>query len=178
MMDEQRRDALETRCLDALADAGIRPALHHHPPVYTVEEARAQRGEVPGAHIKNLFLCDRKKRHFWLLTALEHQPIFLKALALHLDSDKRLRFANEGHMEELLGVEPGAVTPLAVMNDGEGRVSILLDRGILDHDQVNAHPLHNGATVTLDVPDLLRFLEHVEHPPRLLDLPAINAREP
>ena len=80
-------------------------------------------------------------------------------------------------MEEFLGVEPGAVTPLAVMNDQEGRVTMLLDGGILEHDQVNAHPLHNGATVTLDSPELVRFLEHVGHPPQVLDLATINALE-
>ena len=173
--DPQDRETLEATCLEALEDAGVRPSVHHHPPVYTVEEAQAPRGDIPGAHIKNLFLCDRKKRDFWLLTALENQPIQLKALAVHLGAKKGLRFANAGHLAEHLGVAPGAVTPLAVLHDREGRVTMLLDKHLLDYEQVNAHPLHNAATVTLDVRDLIRFLEHVEHAPRHLDLDAINA---
>jgi len=174
-MDIEMRKRVEAACLSALEEAGVTPVVHHHPPVYTVEEARALRGNIAGAHVKNLFLCDRKKRQFWLLTAIESQPIQLKALASHLGVAKGLRFANEGHLQEYLGVTPGAVTPLAVMNDTSGRVTMLLDNNVLGFDAVSAHPLHNAATFTLKVDELMHFLAHRGHAPTLLDLDGINA---
>jgi Ala-tRNA(Pro) deacylase len=73
-----------------------------------------------------------------------------------------------GDAPSSLVVEPGAVTPFAVMHDTDGRVTMVLERSVLDGGAINAHPLHNEATTSIAPEDLVRFLEACDHPPRLL----------
>jgi Ala-tRNA(Pro) deacylase len=150
--------------LDALS---IAHRTFNHPPVYTVEQAKALRGEIAGAHIKNLFLRDKKKR-MWLVVALEHRRIDLKRLAGRLGA-RGLSFASAERLMTYLGVEPGSVTPLAVLNDAGGAVTVILDSAVLDYPLVNCHPLVNHMTTALAPDDLLRFLASVDHEPGLMD---------
>lgn len=143
--------------------------IHRHPPLYTVAESRELRGTLPGGHIKNLFLRD-KKRNQWLVTVLEDATVDLKALRHTLGASGNLSFGSADLLASSLGVTPGSVTPFAVINDPDGIVTMVLDRAILDHDPINAHPLHNEATAAIARDDLLRFLAECGHPPELIDL--------
>tara|TARA_R110002110_G_scaffold415612_3_gene651909 strand:+ start:113394 stop:113897 length:504 start_codon:yes stop_codon:yes gene_type:complete len=143
--------------------------IHRHPPLHTVAESRELRGTLPGGHIKNLFLRD-KKRNQWLVTVLEDATVDLKALRHTLGASGNLSFGSADLLAGSLGVTPGSVTPFAVMNDADGIVTMVLDRAILDHDPINAHPLHNEATAAIARDDLLRFLAECGHPPELIDL--------
>ena len=167
-MIDAHATAKERACLDALSAIGVQHETQHHPPVDTVEQARRVQGVCRGAHVKNLFLCDKKKRRFWLLTVEENQRIDLKALAAHL-GQRALRFANPTHLKDMLGILPGAVSPLACMNDTEGAVVMLLDAGLTQYETINVHPLHNAATTNLPTKDLVRFLASVDHEPILVD---------
>jgi Ala-tRNA(Pro) deacylase len=156
------------RRLDAL---GIAYRSHTHPPVFTVEEAKALRGTLPGAHVKNLFLRDKKKR-IWLVTALEEREIDLKALKRRLGAQGSLSFGSAELLFEVLGVKPGAVTPFGVVNDRTGQASVVLDKGVLQNGPVNAHPLRNDMTTTVSPEGLLRFLEAENHAPEVVDFAA------
>jgi Ala-tRNA(Pro) deacylase len=156
------------RRLDAL---GIAYRSHTHPPVFTVEEAKALRGTLPGAHVKNLFLRDKKKR-IWLVTALEEREIDLKALKRRLGAQGSLSFGSAELLFEVLGVKPGAVTPFGVVNDRAGAASVVLDKGVLQNGPVNAHPLRNDMTTTVSPEGLLRFLEAENHVPEVVDFAA------
>ncbi|MCG8548309.1 MAG: prolyl-tRNA synthetase associated domain-containing protein [Alphaproteobacteria bacterium] len=151
--------------LDAL---GIAQTTHRHDPVFTVEESQALRGVLPGGHVKNLFLRDKKKR-IWLVTALEDRQIDLKALRRWLGASGSLSFGNPELLMEVLGVAPGAVTPFGVINDRDGRASVILDKGLLETDPVNAHPLRNDMTTAVSPDGLLRFLEAEAHAPEIID---------
>jgi Ala-tRNA(Pro) deacylase len=140
-----------------------------HEPVFTVEEAKAHRGELPGHHIKNLFLRN-KKEEMWLVVALEDRAIDLKRLGEVLDAG-RLSFGSPDRLRRVLGVEPGSVTPFAVANDSERRVTLVLDRALCDGGPVNAHPLINTMTTAIDFADLARFFEATGHTPQWLDFP-------
>ena len=156
--------------LARLETLGIEARSIEHPAVYTVEEAKARRGDLPGAHIKNLFLRN-KKGVMWLVTCLEDRQIDLKALGERLGAG-RLSFGSAERLMKNLGVIPGAVTPFAVVNDRQGTVSVVLDEALLAHDPVNCHPLVNTMTTAISARDLVRFLESEGHPPRLIDLDA------
>jgi Ala-tRNA(Pro) deacylase len=156
--------------LAQLAELGIGAQTVEHAPVFTVEEAKALRGELEGAHIKNLFLRNKKGR-MWLVTCLEDREIDLKALGEQLEAG-RFSFGSAERLMSYLGVRPGAVTPFAIVNDKGGEVTMVLDKGVLGHRLVNAHPLVNHMTTALTPADLLRFLEAAGHPARLLDLGA------
>ena len=110
-----------------------------HPPLFTVEQSRSLRGTIPGGHTKNLFLKD-KKGALYLVTALEDAAIELKSLHRRLGAHGRFSFGPAELMRETLGVEPGAVTPFAAINDRAGRVTVVLDAALMAHDTINAHP--------------------------------------
>jgi Ala-tRNA(Pro) deacylase len=150
-----------------LARLGIETVTVEHPPLFSVEESRHLRGEIPGAHTKNLFLVDRKGRLF-LLSADESAAIDLKHLHRKIGASGRLSFGKAEEMRAALGVEPGAVTPFAAMNDAENRVSVVIDSALLAHDPLNFHPLVNTRTTRITAADLLRFLQAVGHPPQII----------
>jgi Ala-tRNA(Pro) deacylase len=136
--------------------------------VHTVEEAKALRGALPGAHTKNLFVRD-KKGIMWLVVALEDRRLDLAAIAEDL-GHKRFSFASPDRLMKHLGVVPGAVTPFGVINDPAGAVRVALDAGLKSHELWSFHPLDNAMTTTLTGADMVRFLDAVGHPPRWIDL--------
>jgi Ala-tRNA(Pro) deacylase len=150
---------------------GLRTTTVRHPPLFTVEQSKELRGELPGGHTKNLFLKDKKDR-MWLVTAEEDRAVDLKALGSALGASGRVSFGSPDRLMRYLGVEPGAVTPFGLVNDTEAQVSFVLDEGLLRHDVLNFHPLTNAATTAIALADFLRFLEAIGHPPRVLALPA------
>lgn len=151
--------------LDAL---GLAYVTHEHAALHTVEQSRALRGDLPGGHIKNLFLRD-KKRRMWLVTVPENRDMDLKSLRLLIGAQGTLSFGSADLLMENLGVLPGAVTPFAVINDRAGAVTMVLDKAVLAHDPVNAHPLRNDRTTAIAPDGLLRFLEAEGHAPLVLD---------
>jgi Ala-tRNA(Pro) deacylase len=150
-----------------LAELAIPARTVEHPPAFTVEQAKALRGELAGAHIKNLFLRN-KKGAMWLVTCLEDRPLDLKALGERLGAG-RLSFGSARRLMDHLGVIAGAVTPFAAINDRNGAVQVVLDRALLAFDLVNCHPLVNSMTTAIGPDDLVRFLEAEGHDPRFLD---------
>ena len=151
--------------LDAL---GIAHTTREHPPAFTVEDARALRGAIPGAHTKNLFLKDKKGR-LWLIVALEDTAVDLKTLHRRIGA-ARLSFGRAELLEEVLGVRPGSVTPFALINDPEGRVTVVLDEAMLAYGTLNFHPLENTATTSISREDFLRFLRDTGHEPLIVDV--------
>jgi Ala-tRNA(Pro) deacylase len=137
-----------------------------HPPVFTVGEARELRGAVPGGHTKNLFLRDKKGVPY-LVVANEDAVIELKSLHRLLGASGRFSFGTAELLRELLGVEPGSVTPFAAINDIAGRVTVVLDSAMMVHPVLNFHPLANTGTTTISREDLVRFLEATGHRPRI-----------
>jgi Ala-tRNA(Pro) deacylase len=154
--------------LDSL---GIAHKTVHHAPVFTVEEAQAWRGEVDGGQTKNLFLRDKKGALF-LVVAPEDAAIELKSLHRLLGASGRFSFASAEAMREFLGVEPGSVTPFAVINDAGRQVAVVLDAAMMAHDALNFHPLVNTATTTISRAGLLAFLQATGHPPRIVAVSA------
>jgi Ala-tRNA(Pro) deacylase len=166
--------AAEEGLFARLETLGVTYTLHRHPPVFTVDEAQSLRGTLPGAHVKNLFLRDKKKS-LWLVTVLEDRQVDLKALRHFLRAKGNLSFGNPELLMEMLGVLPGSVTPFGIVNDRAGAVSVVLDRAILEQDPVNAHPLRNDMTVAVSPTDLLRFLEAEGHAPTIVDFERLPA---
>ena len=136
--------------------------------MFTVEQSRALRGNLPGGHCKNLFLKD-KKDHLWLLAALEEAFVDLKTLRRLIDS-KQLSFAKTKLLNKVLGVDAGSVTPFALINDKVGRVNVVLQREMLKHEFLNYHPLVNTATTTICSDDLLKFIRACGHTPKIVSL--------
>lgn len=146
---------------------GIASTTIAHPPVHTVEDARARVGHLPGGHCKNLFLKD-KKGGLWLVVCLDHRRTDINLLAKTLGAP-RFSFGRAELLMEVLGVEPGSVTPFALINDGERRVQPVLDQAMLELGRLNYHPLANDATTGIAASDLPRFLEAQGYHPIVID---------
>ena len=153
---------------------GIAHRTYSHPPVFTVAEAVALRGKLPGGHCKSLFLKD-KKGGFWLAVMLEERRTDLKKLAARLGAP-RLSFGGAEDLYRLLGVRPGSVTPFALPNDRDHLVTPVLDAAMLRQDPLNYHPLQNDKTTAIAPADLVRFVRACGHEPQIVDLDALEPR--
>jgi Ala-tRNA(Pro) deacylase len=150
-----------------LAERGIAVTTVEHPPLFTVEQSRALRGEIAGAHTKNLFLKDKKGALF-LVTVEEDAVIDLKHIHHRIGASGRVSFGNPTLLMEVLGVPAGAVTPFGAINDTGGRVTVILDAALAAEPFVNCHPLENTATTTIASADLVAFLRATGHEPRIV----------
>ena len=135
-----------------------------HPAVFTCEEAEAHHAGIEAIHTKNLFLCDKKKRHYFLaVTDCEH-IVRLDKLKERLGVS-HLRFGSEDDLMRLLGVGRGSVTMMGLVNDTEHRVALWIDKEIWDGEQFLCHPLVNTATLVLSKAELERFFALTGHVP-------------
>jgi Ala-tRNA(Pro) deacylase len=137
-----------------------------HPPLFTVEQSRVLHGTIPGGHTKNLFLKDKGGTYF-LVVASEDATIDLKGLHRRLGAKGRFSFGSADALRELLGVEPGSVTPFATINDVAGNVVVVLDTAMLRHELLNYHPLVNTMTTSISRSGLMKFLRACSHEPHV-----------
>ncbi|XP_033000994.1 prolyl-tRNA synthetase associated domain-containing protein 1-like [Lacerta agilis] len=166
----QAEGALRKALEDHLRGLGIQALAVEHPEVFTVEEMMPYVQHLKGAHSKNLFLKDKKKKGFWLVTVLHNRQINLNDLAKKLGvGSGNLRFADEAAMLDKLKVGQGCATPLALFCD-QGDVKFVLDSDFLEggHDMLYFHPMTNAATMGLHPDDFLRFLKSTGHEPTIV----------
>ncbi|MBM3542006.1 MAG: prolyl-tRNA synthetase associated domain-containing protein [Alphaproteobacteria bacterium] len=158
--------------LARLDSLGIAYVIHAHPPLYTVADSKALRGELPGGHCKSLFLKG-KRGELYLVVALEDRAVDLKRLRKALGA-ANLSFGSPELLHEVLGVKPGAVTPFGLANDTGRRVHVVLDKAMLAKSPLNYHPLTNDQTTAITPDGLLSFIAHCGHTPRILDFDALD----
>lgn len=161
---------LEVQLLDRLQSESVDYDIFEHDAVYTVSESEKVNANIAGAHTKNLFLQD-KYDAYYLVTILADKRVDLKMLANILGAG-RFNFGSAEKMQEYLGVAPGSVTPLAVMNDIGGNVELILDEVLAASPYVNVHPLRNTATLRLSGLNLVRMAAKWKHAPTILTVPA------
>ncbi len=145
-----------------LSELNINYEEYEHDAVYTCDEVAALNLEMKGAHTKNLFLRDDKgKRHF-LVVAPAEKEIVLKSLS-DIIGAKRLGFASPERLKKYLGVVPGAVSPLAIINDLEKEVELYLDSSLKEEGEIQCHPLVNTKTIVISISDLKVFAKTTGH---------------
>jgi Ala-tRNA(Pro) deacylase len=163
MSSEQR-----ARLFDRLADLRIEAPTVSYPAYSTVEEGKALRGTMAGTFTKNLLLKDKKDRLF-LIAIHEDRALDLKTLHSRIGASGRLGFAAAERMTQLLGVHPGALTPLGIINDTERFVTVVVDASLLASDQVNFHPLTNTESTGLKPDGLLTFIRACGREPLIVN---------
>ena len=146
--------------------------VKEHAPLFTVEESKLLRGSILGAHSKNLFLKDAKGK-FYLLSVEEKTKVDLKKIMNFIGS-KKLSFAKAEYLESILGIEPGSVSPFALINDVDKKVLFFLDKNFLNYEKLNFHPLVNTATVNIATSDMIKFIEEKHNPIKYIDFKVIN----
>lgn len=142
-----------------------------HAAAFTMQDCEAiDRVLAPAAVCKNLFLCNAQKSDFYLLMLRADKKLKTKVLSAQIGS-ARLSFAPEEHLPALLGLIPGSVSVLGLMNDRAGRVRLLIDQDLLSSEWVGCHPCVNTASLRLRIVDLLEcFLPAVGHDYRTVQL--------
>ncbi|MGX7951514.1 prolyl-tRNA synthetase associated domain-containing protein [Tsuneonella sp. HG249] len=165
----------EAGLLADLAALDIPYEAHEHAAVFTVAESRLLDRDFPGEHTKNLFLKDAGDA-FWLVTVGADARVDLKALPVAIGS-KRVSFAKADDMVRLLGITPGSVTPLAMINAAPASVTAVLDAGLAAANRINVHPLRNTGTLGLAGADALRLLRHWGHAPIVTAVPQVKGEK-
>ncbi len=140
-----------------LDENNVHYVLYVHPPLFTVDDSKKLRGNINGAHTKNLFLKN-KKNNFYLFSCLESTKIDLKLLKKKLNLGG-FSFASEKYLQELLGVKPGAVTPFGLLNDNQKIIKFFFDIKLESFNSFNFHPLVNTATINIRKNDFYNFFK-------------------
>ena len=152
-----------------LAVLGVETETIDHPPLHSVEDSQALRGDIPGGHTKNLFVKDKKARVF-LLVLEEDAVVDLKRVHEKIGAQGRVSFGSADLLEDVWGVRPGAVTPFGAINDQACKVRVVLDEAMMRHERLNFHPLVNTRTTGLKSADLVKFLRATGHEPLIVAL--------
>jgi Ala-tRNA(Pro) deacylase len=154
-----------------LADHNIDYERHDHPPVFSVEDVKRLVPHLPAAKTKNLFLRDHKGRRHFLVIVPAEKRVDIKALPGAIGSS-RLSFGSPNRLKKYLGVDPGAVTIFALINDGDHRVEVFMDESLWEKEAFQFHPLVNTSTLVVTQKNLKRFLNLSGHQINTLVVPA------
>lgn len=169
VLDSGKLAATAEDVLNALAELGIEQQTIEHQPVYTLEEAKAVHHEASAIHTKNLLLRN-KKGHLFLVMVEQDRAVSLEGLRDTLKlRGGQLAFAGADRMEQFLGVVPGSVTPLAIINDPSNNVEVIIERALFDEEWIYVHPCRNTQTTRIRTADLKSALQAWGHEPRLFD---------
>lgn len=141
-----------------LEEMNIPYEVEHHKAVFTIEEMEALGLPFQEDVVKNLFLRDDKGTAYYLVVLMKDKKSDLKALR-HAIGSRPLSFASEERLEKVMMLEKGAVTPLGILNDPEGKVTVVFDRDLCEKEKVAVHPNDNRATAWLRFSDLVRIVE-------------------
>ena len=136
-----------------------------HPAVFTCAEADLHHAGVGAVSTKNLFLCDKKARRFFLAVTTCEKTVKLDELTSQLGV-AHLRFGSEENLMRLLGLTRGSVTMMGLVNDSEHAVELWIDDETWRGEQFLCHPLVNTATLILSKPELQRFFALTGHAPK------------
>lgn len=150
--------------LDSL---GITHQTVEHPPLFTVQDGLTIRHTIPGLDCENLFLKDKKDK-LWLVVMPGDKRAHLSALERAIGA-ARLSFGKPELLQQVLKLSPGSVTPFALMNDTERRLTVVLDKHMMEAELVNFHPLRNTASTALKSIDLLKFIKSLSYDPVIAD---------
>ncbi len=166
------RSREEIATYDFLDKLGISYQTVCHNAAFTMEECEAIEGELGAPICKNLFLCNRQQTQFYLLMLPGDKIFKTKYLSSQLGC-ARLSFADEAHMVEMLGIHPGAVSPMGLIHESERKVLLVLDKDLMDLEYIGCHPCVNTATVRLSLADLVNsIVPATGHEYQVVELPS------
>lgn len=156
--------------LKFMSDRNIEFECFDHPPVYTVADVHRLTPDLPGVKTKNLFFRDSKNNRHFLVVVPGDNRLDMKALPGVLGCD-RVRFGSPDRLKKYLGIEPGSVSLLAVINDPQHDVEVVIDKDLWNSEYFQFHPLVNTRTLILSRKGIKLFLAETGHEPIIKDIP-------
>ena len=161
----------EVKVYDLLDSLGIKYFRTDHGPADTMEACHEIDAVLETLVCKNLFLCNRQQTQFYLLMMPVDKPFKTKDLSKQINS-ARLSFASPEYMEEFLHISPGSVSIMGLMNDTENRVQLLVDKPVIESEDLGCHPCVNTSSLKMRTKDVFeKFLPAVHHEAIVVDLP-------
>lgn len=148
----------EKKVYDVLDNLDIPYKRYEHIAVYTIQEIDDAKLDIEGLHCKNLFVRNHNGKEHYLILVDQEKQVDLKALAKQIGST-RLSFASEERLMKHLGLTPGSVTPLGLINDSERKVEVIIDEELKNSEFICLHPNVNTASVSIKYADLIRFIQ-------------------
>jgi len=148
----------EKKVYEALEQLGIAYTRYEHAAAFTIQQIDEMKLDMKGLHCKNLFVRNHSGSKHYLILVSQEKKVDLKLLAKQIGSN-RLGFASEDRLMKYLGLAPGSVTPLGLINDEEREVKVLIDEDLKSYEYICLHPNVNTATVSILYIDLVRFLQ-------------------
>ena len=172
ILDDGSKPCSRAALLELLSTLKIEHKTVSHEAMFTVAQSkRLRETDSHDGYTKNLFVRN-KKGVMWLITCNEDRRIDLKTLAAAMGykgSNGRFSFASKDRLSRHLGVSPGAVSPLALINDNRNLVQFAIDISLLEYKVIHVHPLDNQHTTTISVQNLIQFAEYTGHKPARLE---------
>ena len=152
----------DPKLYELLGELNIQFDYYEHPPAPTIEEAMQYWKDIEATHCKNLFFRNHKGDRHYLVVFDHRKTLNVKTLEAMLRQGK-LSFASEERMGKYLGVKPGSVTPLALINDRDKHVKLFIDADIKRGAKISFHPCINTASIVIKTDDLIKFLNHTQN---------------
>ncbi len=156
-----------------LADHEIDYILHKHNAVFTVPEAKIHCGHIPGTHCKNLFLINKKTGDFYLVTFPSEKRLDLKQFRKLVGAPK-IRFASHEDLLEILGIAPGVVSPIGLVNDQNDKTVFYVDRDLWNATEICCHPNVNTETLQLTRKNFRNIIKATTNQVEVLKLPYLD----
>ena len=164
------RSAVELKTYDVMSALNIPFERIDHEAAMTMEDCQCVEDALGVQACKNLFLRNTQKTRFYLLLLPGDKKFRTKDLSKQLGI-ARLSFAEEEFMEKYLGIRPGSVTVMGLMNDNEKQVTLLVDRDVYAQEYMGCHPCANTSSIKVKTQDIFeKFLPFTGHIPVLVDL--------
>jgi Ala-tRNA(Pro) deacylase len=154
----------------------IKYTLHKHPAVFTVLEAIIHCGSIPGTHCKNLFLKNKKTNQFYLITIPYDKRLNLNQFRKSIGASK-IRFGDEEDLLMVLGVSPGAVSPIGLVNDKENKTIFIIDEDIWQAEEVCCHPNINTETLQISGSDFRKLMNSIGNKIEIRNLPYLESSD-
>jgi len=144
---------------DFLQNNKINYILHKHPPVFTVEESKIHCKNIPGLHLKNLFLKEKTGEKYFLVTMSANERLNIKKLVSELEASRGITFANEKELFDLLKLKPGSVSPLGMINEKGKEVFLIVDKRAWDAETTSFHPNQNDESLEVKQQDFHNLIK-------------------
>ena len=160
-----------------LSDHNISYILHTHPAVFTVPEAREHCYHIPGSHCKNLFLKNKKSEQLYLITIPHDKRLDLNQFRRSIGASK-VRFAEPEDLLEVLGITPGAVSPIGLVNDIDNKVIFIIDEQIWNAEEICCHPNVNTETLQIPGSDFRKLIKATNTSMEIKELPYLESGNP
>ena len=161
---------------DYLQKHDIKYIIHKHPAVFTVPEAKIHCGSIPGTHCKNLFLKNKKTNQFYLVTIPYDKKLDLNQFRRTIGASK-IRFGEESDLKGILGLSPGAVSPIGLVNDKENKTIFIVDENIWQAEEICCHPNVNTETLQIPGKDFRKIIKSTGNIIEIRDLPYLESSD-